>query len=286
MKPNSRETIPGKEVKLCYCDESGMGNESVAVMVGIVVDATRMHLTKAHWKELLDELSRITGRQVAELHARDFYSGRGVFHKTDGKMRSEIISAIYRWLAERKHHVVYASVLKESYDAAKLDPSFPPELNTVWRYLGFHLVLAMQRYCQSFDRNKGHTIYVFDNENREEVRFTDVVLRPQAWSDEYYERRTGQPQLDQLVDVPYFCDSRNVALIQLADLFSYFLRRHAEIERGEKIKYEGEAEKVSAWVKGFSERSIGRQHIYPRKNRNWAQNLFFKHAPPSIRDLG
>lgn len=33
-------------MKLCYCDESGTGNEPVAVMVGIVVDTKRMHLTK------------------------------------------------------------------------------------------------------------------------------------------------------------------------------------------------------------------------------------------------
>lgn len=262
-----------------------MGDEPVAVMVGVVVDVTRMHLTKAHWEELLMYLSEITGRQVREFHTRDFYSGKGIFYNIDGKKRSDIISAIFKWLAKRKHHVVYTSVLKESYNAARSDISFPDELNTVWRYLAFHLVLAMQKYCQNIGRNKGHTIYIFDNEDREEARFTDIILRPPSWSDEYYDRKTKNLQLDQIVDVPYFCNSENVTLIQLADLFSYFLRRYAEIKAGGKPKYKGEAEKVSAWVSDFSKRSIGRQYIYPRTNQTKAHKLFFEHAPVSIREL-
>ena len=48
-------------MKFCYCDESGTGDEPIAVMVGIVVDAQRMHLTKADWAELLETLSQLLG---------------------------------------------------------------------------------------------------------------------------------------------------------------------------------------------------------------------------------
>lgn len=33
-------------MKFCYVDESGTGDEPYAVMVGIVVDTQRMHVTK------------------------------------------------------------------------------------------------------------------------------------------------------------------------------------------------------------------------------------------------
>jgi|GEM_PF-2882739 hypothetical protein len=33
-------------MKFCYFDESGMGEEPYLVIVGIIVDATRMHITK------------------------------------------------------------------------------------------------------------------------------------------------------------------------------------------------------------------------------------------------
>jgi hypothetical protein len=50
-------------------------------------------------------------------------------------------------------------------------------------------------------------MFVFDNEEREKMRFADLIARPPAWSDEYYDRGKKQPQLDQIIDTPYFGDS-------------------------------------------------------------------------------
>jgi hypothetical protein len=217
-------------MKLCYCDESGTGDEPIAVMVGIVVDAHRMHITKGHWRELLRQLSELAGKEITELHTRNFYAGNGIWRGLSGPQRAGILSAIFTWLCERKHHVVYASVCKAAYAEQYGLQRIPDELNTIWRFLGFHLILAVQRHCQKQASNKGHTIFVFDNEEREKLRFTDIILRPPEWSDEYYARGKKQDQLDQIVDVPYFGDSNDVALIQLADVASFFLRRYAEIK--------------------------------------------------------
>jgi hypothetical protein len=62
-------------LNLCYCDESGSGDQPIAVMVGIVVDCHRMHITKQHWADLLAKLSEIAGKKVTEFHTRDFYKG-------------------------------------------------------------------------------------------------------------------------------------------------------------------------------------------------------------------
>src|SRR5260370_426841 len=83
--------------------------------------------------------------------------------------------------------------------------------------------------CQRIEKTKGHTIFIFDNENREEKHFKEFIFRPPAWSDSYYERGKKQPALEHVVDVPYFADSKDVALLQLADFTAYFLRRYAEI---------------------------------------------------------
>jgi len=71
-------------MKLCYCDETGMGNEPIAIMVGVIVDAQRMHVTKQHWRGLLATLSAICGHELAEIHTRDFYSGSGVWREMEG----------------------------------------------------------------------------------------------------------------------------------------------------------------------------------------------------------
>jgi hypothetical protein len=130
-------------------------------MAGIVVDASRMHLTKKHWQELLGHLSQVAGRDIRELHTRDFYRGNGVFCGIDGDDRRAITTAIFDWLSERKHHVVFASVVKQSYLSAFDAGTIPTELNTLWRFMGFHLILALQKHCQGDSGVKGHTLFVF-----------------------------------------------------------------------------------------------------------------------------
>jgi hypothetical protein len=273
-------------VKLCYCDESGTGDEPIAVMTGIVVDAQRMHVTKEHWGELLQVLSRATGRQVVELHTRDFYAGNGLFRGLDGHGRTDLIHQIFRWLAERRHHVVYTSVVKRDYYEAKKNGDIPDELNTLWRFLGFHLILAMQKYCQRERGVRGHTIFIFDNEERERMRFTDLIHRPPQWSDEYYGRGRRQPQLDQIVDVPYFGDSREVPLIQLADFTAFLLRRYAEVAEGlSDERYEGESDHLTTWMADMILRTIGHTNIYPQRGREYASDLFFRYAPRAIRGV-
>ena len=270
---------------LCYCDESGTGEEPIAVMTGIIVDASRMHVTKRHWDGLLAYLSQRVGRTIVELHTREFYSGNGVFRNIKGEERAALISAIFNWLVERRHFVVYASVEKRSYEQAFNESHIPDQLNTPWRFLGFHLVLAMQKYCQTKRSNKGHTIFVFDNEENQRMRFVDLIARPPSWSDMYYERTAKQEQLDQIVDVPYFGDSREVGLIQLADFMCFILRRYAEIKSGlVGPKYDDEDEKIEKWTKIFASRSIGKRFIYPH-GRDYAENLFYNVAPQCIREL-
>jgi hypothetical protein len=280
-------SLQGGPLNLCYCDESGTGDQPIAVMAGILVDCQRMHITKKHWADLLERLSWIAGRSITEFHTREFYNGNGIWHGIDGNRRADIITTIFDWLAQRKHHVVYTSVCKQFYQREYATQQIPDELNTIWRFLGFHLILALQKYSQRESKTKGHTIFVFDNEKREELRFTDIIKRPPRWSDQYYERSIKQDSLDQIVDVPYFGDSQEVALVQVADVVSFFLRRYAEIKENlVPPKYPGEEQRIDGWISTLVLRSIGSACIYPKINRNRATDLFFRNASTSIRSLG
>lgn len=274
-------------MKLCYCDESGNGSEPIAVMAGIFVDAKRMSPTKQEWRDLLSELSDVAGKRITEFHTREFYSGNHTWHGVTGPKRAEIAMRIAKWRSDRRHDIVYSAVVKKQYDERKRAGEMKDELNTHWRYLGFHLVLAIQKYSQCISGKKGHTIFVFDNEYKQELRFTDLLLRPPSWSDGYYGRGAKQDALDQLVDVPYFGDSRDVGLIQVADFVAYFLRRYAEIKEGcGKAPYPDEDSRVSAVVNCLMERSIGRSFMYPKTGRDESAELFYGLSPESIRNLG
>jgi hypothetical protein len=215
-------------VNFCYCDESGTGQEPIATMVGIVVDAGRMHLTKSDWLDLLGILSAETQRTVTELHAAAFYSGNGIWRGIDGPERALVITEVLNWLAERKHHVVYVAVDKSSYFAALKADEIPDEVNSLWRFLAFHVVLAVQKHCQPEKGNKGNTFFWFDNQERELAKLPALVLQPPEWSDEYYgyDSKLGR-RLNQIVDVPAFGDSEDVTLLQVADFLAFLVRRVA-----------------------------------------------------------
>jgi hypothetical protein len=273
-------------LSFCYCDESGTGSEPIATMVGVLVDAGRMHLTKADWCELLELLNKVTRRPIKELHAADFYAGNGVWRDIDGLTRALVITEILNWLTERKHHIVYTSADKALYQSAREEGSVPKELGTIWRFLGFHLILAVQRYSKPEKKNKGNTYFVFDEEVHEILRFPELILTPPTWSDEYYERDKKDHALNQVIDVPVFGDSKVVPLLQVADFIAFFLRRYAELqERLVPSKYEDEEDRMAGWIEQIQARSIGRAHIYPRKGRNEAQDTFYRLAPPSLRNL-
>jgi hypothetical protein len=273
-------------MKFCYCDESGTGDEQIAVMVGIIVDAQRMHVTKKHWAELLVSLSRIVGRSIAEIHTRDFYSGNGAWRGLTGQKRSQVITNIFDWIDDRRHHVVWSSVDKSAYYKSLEAGQIPSELGTPWRFMGMHLLLSVQKIHQRQEKNKGHTIFVFDNEEREQMRFTDMVTNPPEWTDTYYEKDIKQGRLDQIVDVPYFGDSKDVGLLQVADFVAYFLRRHAEIAAGySKPRYADEIDKLNGWVKKLTSRCLGGSAMYPATARCDCAELFYSHAPDVVRTL-
>ncbi len=272
-------------MKLCYCDETGTGEEPYAVLLGVVVDASRMHVSKADWAGFLSQLSKMVGQEFQELHTRNFYSGSGIWKKLTGQQRSDAIDFFIDWFSDRKHHIVFSAIDKNKHKNMLKAGNIPNEIDTVWKAMGFHVALAMQKNFQGESKNKGNTIFVFDEEVKEETRFQKLLLNPPAWSDSYYGKEKNKERLCQVVDAPYFADSKNVGLLQVADFLAYFVRRHIEIsENAVPEKYRGETEKVNAWFKKIKARTIPYQSMYPKRQRCDTAELFWNLAPDCVRN--
>jgi len=91
------------------------------------------------------------------------------------------------------------------------------------------LLLAPPRAHQALEKNKGHTLLVFDNKGHDEQPLIKMILSPPEWSDSYYSRVKKQEALDHIIDALYFADSMHVPMLQVADFLAYFFRRHVEI---------------------------------------------------------
>jgi len=128
-------------MKFCYIDESGTGSEPFAVMVGLIVDAYRMHPTKADWNKLLEDLSDLTGREITEFHTRNLYPGNGVWRDLEGEMRADIITLLFDWIFDRQHPLIYVAVDKERFSSGFDDYPQSSDVGSLWCYI------ARPSYC-------------------------------------------------------------------------------------------------------------------------------------------
>lgn len=273
-------------MKFCYFDESGMGDEHYLVVAGIIVDATRMHVTKDAWIEFLAYLSKAADRNVDEFHSRDFYRGNGIWRGMDGGKRARLIEAILDWVEKRKHKCVFSGINKTEYQKALKHNERLKQFKSMWCAAAMHCALQVQKDHQREDKPKGHSILIFDREVTEEAALSLFIHKPPRWIDTFYDRGKKQTALDQIVDIPFFADSRHIPLAQVADLFAYILRTSAEIQEGVLgEKYQDEGKKMRTWSERIAKIALPRSSRYPVKGRCEAAQLFWDLAPSHIREL-
>jgi hypothetical protein len=269
-------------LKFCYADESDSGDGALVVAVGVIVDGSRMHLTKADWSELLGAMSRRVGAQLREFKASDLYRGSGRWYGVPDEERAKVIGDIVKWLEDRKHNIAYTGIIRSSFNACSRPER--GDLPDTWCAADAHLLLAIQRCHQRERSNKGHTVVVLD-QGGHEGHLLEFARTPPAWTDDYYGRRRRDPPLNQIIDVPYFVDSAHAFLVQTADLFAYILRRYVELtDRGAPERYRGESAQVAGWAKSLARRAY-RSDLWPSKKRTAAHELFAEIAPPSLVGL-
>jgi hypothetical protein len=274
----------GETMKFCYVDESGSQNDRFLVMAGIIVDATRMHVTKGIWVDFLDLISEAAGRRIEEFHTRDLYSGSGPWHKVDGQERTKIITAVIKWVSDRKHHLTWSAVDNDLWKQQQKKDVRLQQLGTPWRTASFHIVLSLQKRFQTEEKTKGHVVCVFDHKSQEETAFPRLICSPPEWSGTYYSHSKKYRPLDQIVDVPHFVDSELAVLIQIADLVAYVLRRFTELKNGFKERYQGESKTIEGWVQSIRERAIPQKNRFLQRGRCETMELFWNLAPNCLRN--
>lgn len=273
-------------MKFCYCDESGTGNEPYAIMAAVLVDGQRMHVTKADWAKLMEELSGLIGRRVDEFHTADFYSGNGPWRAMKGSQRTEAVRAILRWLDARSHQMIVTSVDKGKFKNDRQSGDEFSEINSPWVSMAFHAILTVQKAMQVKQGVKGSTLFFFDKKGNGETDLINLVKSPPQWSDQYYSRKKKDSALSCVIDVPHFVDSKHVPMVQVADLAAFYVRRYCELESGHSPeKYDGERSVVSECVGMLKGSLIPASAVYVAKGASPSAQFFNKYGVGPVLDL-
>lgn len=270
-------------MKFCYLDETGTGQDTVVIVAGVIVDVIRMNRTKQEWESLFDQVSRLSKKPITEMHAKDLIPGNGEWYGVDPQVRDEVVDTILDWLTERNHKVTFSAVDRARFKASSDDRVH--DLRDEWCAASFHVVLTLQKAHKSISNNKGHTLLIFDK-GKDPTRLISLLRTPPDWSDSYYSRAPRQIQLDQIVDVPYFADSKFLPLIQIADLIGYILRRYADLHDYESTeKYDGELIKYERWIGKIRGTCLKTSMRYMKHGGCDTSKFYRELAPESLRYL-
>ena len=243
----------------------------------------RMHRTKANWEEQLNKLRSVSDKPMAEIKGGELYRGNAAWRQWDGGERSALIDQIIEWMRERKHNVTFGAVsqsrlvdMRDQFDLGGLQKA------SGWCVAASQLLLGIQKNYQGNEKNKGNTVFVFDNAS-ELGEIIDFVVEPPRATDGFYNRKKNQDALDQIIDVPYSADSRHIGLIQVADVFAFILRLYAELTEGlQSEKFDGELQRLRRWIEQMKPLFLSNATRWPAGSKDPCINFFHSVAPPSL----
>ena len=269
-------------MKFCYADESGH-HADVVVVAGVVVDAIRMRRTKSEWHDILSRYAERYGRPMPEFKARELHRGKGSWHALDGPARKAIVGEILDWMQSRKHRVTFGAVSRQRL-AAQRDKHAVGGLASVteWSIAAMHLVLSVQKFHKNAKNNKGDTLFVFDHVH-EDRELQSLILNPPPETDGFYDRASREERLNQVVDVPYFADSRHAGLIQVADFCAYIIRLYEELTEGRiEEGFKGEEAQLREWMAMMRPILMPDAVRWPRRSKDPCVRFLRSIAPPSL----
>ena len=274
-------------MKVCYVDESGnTAQDPCLVMVGILVDAARLHRTQKEFAEVFDIVQGLFEENLRELKGSKIILGRDRWRKVNPDIRKLIAGYFCSWIAQKKHRLIVTAI-----DQAKLkvmrEDGEPAERQDGWIAAGLHVALQIQKANQASGNNKGHTFLIFDDNKVKADTLSDLLWKPPSWTDDYYGKKKRQDPLDQIIDTTFSIKSHHAGLVQVADLFAFIFRRYAETEDYDaEEEWPGEKALIDDYVNSLVGRLLPKSARWPARAGSSAAKWFNGIAPPSLKALG
>ena len=239
-------------MKFIYVDESG-GRETgdIFVMCGLMVDAYKLRKITADVSEHLTQLFDKHPGENFELKTNKFIEGKGGWKNVDMTERKEQLRSLIDNALQSGAEVYAIGISFDSFDKEMKMGSLQPFGKSYWVGAAMFISARVQRQMQGHARNKGHTVFIVDDNKQETSKLSDELFRSDPWYDGLYQiqvnvrkkrkwiPRKANDRFDQIINTAFGIKSNNSTLIQVADAMSYVYRRHLELQNGQE-KYTDE----------------------------------------------
>lgn len=228
-------------MKFVYVDESGTKNQdSVFVMCGLMVDARRLRKTTEEFEQLLTPILERFSTRFNEFKTSKFIQGKGVWKTITQIKRQQFLKEICELVIHKGVKVVGLALSFSALKKALSEDTPPLSKPSPWQISAMFLASLVQKKMQGEKNNKGHTVFIMDDNSREMQPFSNELYARNKWFDDLYEKRGNgrnkgwkcrnpKDRFNQIINTAFAIKSEHATLIQVADAVCYIYRRHLEL---------------------------------------------------------
>jgi hypothetical protein len=214
-------------MKLFYLDDSGSSGlkledeqQPLFVLGGVVIDDKQ-------WKEIdrdIQTLKQNFGIQNYEIHALEIANGKGAFKGWDFAKKQDFIARCLQIISKKGIKTFYFKVIKANYKAyfeRNFSKAHQKMVKIPPYILAYSYILQIaEQYLQDTNDNG---ILIADEQDTQNVIANDTLKVLRAINE-------PEIKINRVVEKSFFINSRDSNLLQLADIFAYYVKRYYEIE--------------------------------------------------------
>jgi hypothetical protein len=250
-------------MKFVYVDETGSDDQTdVFVMTGLLIDAYVLRKYTASFDKMLTAfLARHPG-SPKELKTKAFINGQGGWKNVPLAERKQFFEDICDLAAECA--TIFAVAFSfQNFEKAR-NAGYCQPFKTYWVAAAMFIAALVQRQMRKKQRNKGLTVFICDDNQREMSNFSDALYKADPWFDPIYQASKtkggkriwcdvpAHERFDQIINTGFAIRSEHSSLIQVADAVSYAYRRYLELQNV-KGQWSGEQQYFASLVAKFEE---------------------------------
>jgi len=248
-------------MKFVYVDETGNRDQSdVFVMAGLLIDAYRLRKYTATFDNMIMAfLARHPG-SPKELKTKAFINGDGGWRKVEAAERKKFLENVCDLAAECASVFAVAFSFERFENAANAAYG-QPFGKSYWLGAAMFIAALVQKKMQGIEKNKGHTVFICDDNKQEMANLSDALYKADLWFDPIYlqtsKKKAPAQRFDQIINTAFAIKSHHSSLVQVADAVSYAYRRHLELKSDEE-EWDGELEYFASLVAKLKKEPLGR----------------------------
>jgi len=242
-------------MKFVYVDETGNKDQSdVFVMTGLLIDAYSLRICTVTFDDMIREfLARHPTKSPTELKTQAIINGSGGWSKVDAAERKEFIGKVCDVAVEYAKLYSVAFSFQAFDNTARNAGYGQPFGDSYWLGAAMFIAALVQKKMQRIEKNKGHTVFICDDNKWEMANLSEALHQADPWFDPIYLQTSKKKKIaparrfNQIINSAFAIKSQHSSLVQVADAGSYAYRRHLEL-KSENEEWDGEGQYFASLV--------------------------------------